>query len=138
MNLTEIVVTVVLIALVGCNAQPVEKAPAVERVPLLVIPTNTPDKAGQYYPPSPLQCLGILMREGFPVLPKNSDVQRWETTAPLTGEPVVDYVWQVQWHGGPYTLMSIATISPTDALQIRCAGVDTLGRQGEWSEWGTP
>ncbi|MCP4897737.1 MAG: hypothetical protein GY906_12260 [bacterium] len=70
---------------------------------------------------------------------------RYQWTAPTTGSPVRDYVVEERINGSSYA--PAATVSgttvtlrfPWNALvQIRCAGVDSLDRQGLWSPESDP
>ena len=96
--------------------------------------------------PFNLQLLGIMDARirgfgymvvpcGSVVLPVGSRPLRFTWTPPVTGTEVDHYIVQLESHSDGVREVSFALISPADSVRVRCAGVDSLGRVGAWSEW---
>lgn len=78
--------------------------------------------------------VGVLVAGPGPNL-----VYRWD--APADGSPVAHYVGELEVNGEVTVLEYIPdqeVVTPwpdRGTLRLRVAGVDSLGRQGDWSEW---
>jgi len=82
----------------------------------------------------PLTAAGILASHGWDCLPYPEHRDTWAWTPPTTGAPVDHYVVEFTW-----TTTDTAFqfwIQGSDTQWVRVAGVDSLGRQGEWSDYG--
>ncbi len=89
-------------------------------------------------PPTSLQCLGLLLNEGYFVLPYNAELQRWTWSPPSTGTQESTYLCQVEFEMMSMNpAMEFIIIGPSGPAVTRVAGIDSTGRVGPWSEWGT-
>jgi len=83
----------------------------------------------------PLSAAGILAANGWDCLPYPERRACWSWTKPTTGAPVDHYV--VEWRFAVTdTAFWYWLDLPCNTESVRVAGVDSMGRQGVWSETG--
>ena len=82
----------------------------------------------------PLSAAGILAANGWDCLPYPERRAAWSWTPPTTGAPVDHYL--VEFTFSTKDTAFDFWIAGTDTQWVRVAGVDSLGRQGSWSEFG--
>ena len=83
-----------------------------------------------------LECVSSLAAQGFTRWGCNSTEANVTWTPPDSGSAVVYYVLEMRVLGiaaAPPQIVALPTWA--DTTWVRCAGVDSLGRQGPFSEW---
>lgn len=139
-----VVLLLVLAGAAGCTPPPpAETDPAANLVAALA--------AAEGDPQTLVELAGWAARYGWQLLPGR--LPEWRADYPVTGSPVVRFVWEVTtrrsvpaagvpadsaaaW-GLAATTRFYAAHADTDSTWVRVAGVDSLGRQGPWSAWGS-
>ena len=103
-----------------------------------MIPMLTASLDTVVYAPGTLPCLGLLLNEGWVILPRETTLAHWTYPAPTTGADGITTVYQLEWQGPAERAMSHAVISPVHGgtMRLRVAEIDAEGRMGEWSDWG--
>ncbi len=88
-------------------------------------------------PPPLLTVAGWAAAYGYKPVPTGTRLDSWSWTPPTTGAPVDHYVVEATWTTKDNATPAAILVPDSVSFTIRVAGVDSLGRQGPWSNCGS-